>query len=58
MRRGSGNGNSGTEKHRQDAAEKNAQKGQVYVDTELCKREETLEVVKCPLYEGQLKREV
>lgn len=28
------------------------------VDTELCKREETLGVVKCTLYEGYLKREV
>lgn len=30
----------------------------MYVDTELCKREEMLEVVKCTLYEGHLKREV
>lgn len=58
MSHGSGNGNSGTEKHRQDATEKTAQRGQMYVDTELCKREETLEVVKCALYEGHLKREV
>lgn len=30
----------------------------MHVDTELCKREETLEVVKCILYEGHLQREV
>lgn len=30
----------------------------MYVDTELYKREEMLEVVKCTLYEGHLKREV
>lgn len=61
MRSESRHSNPGTEKHCKDMKEREACRGQAYIDTGLCKRENILGVIRCTLYirdivKGRFKR--